>query len=68
MAPDADIAYITNGNWNENPNASKNCSTKVTKSITLRKVTSPADSPYLYRNSKMYGMTRLYENAQPANE
>ena len=66
VAPDADMAYITRGNWNENPNASKNCSTKVTKSITLRKVTRPADSPYLYKNSKMYGMTKLYEKAHPA--
>ena len=25
-----------------------------------------ADSPILYKNSKMYGMTKLYEKTQPA--
>jgi len=64
--PDADIAYITSGSWNENPNANKNCKTKVTKSIMFKKVTSPADSPYLYKNSKIYGITKLYEKTQPA--
>jgi len=32
----------------------------------LRKVTSPADSPYLYKNSKIYGITKLYEKTHPA--
>ena len=62
---DIDIAYMTSGSWNENPNANKNCNTKVTNSITFRKVTNPADSPYRYKNSKMYGITKLYENIQP---
>ena len=48
------------------PNANKNCNTKVTNSITFRNVTNPADSPYLYKNSKINGITKLYENIQPA--
>ena len=63
--PDIEIAYMINGSWKENPNANKNCNTKVTNSITFRNVTSPAESPYRYKNSKIYGITKLYENTQP---
>ena len=50
-------AYIINGNWNDIPNAKRNCNTNVTKSIMFKNVTSPADSPYLYKNSNINGMT-----------
>ena len=45
--PERLTAYIMSGNWNEIPNANKNCKTNVTKSIIFKKVTNPADSPYL---------------------
>ena len=32
----------------------------------FRNVTNPADSPYLYRKSSMYGITKKYENKHPA--
>ena len=38
---------------------------KLTKSIILRNVTNPADSPYLYKKSKMYGITNVYEKMHP---
>ena len=63
--PEALAAYIASGSWNDTPNARRNWRTNPTKSITLRKVTSPDDSPYLYRNSSTYGTTTMYANAQP---
>ena len=65
-APEAVAAYIASGSWNDRPNARRNWRTNPTKSITFRKVTRPADSPYLYRNSSTYGTTRTYANAHPA--
>src|SRR5574340_574481 len=63
--PDAVSAYIISGNWNDIPNARMNWSTNVMKSIMFRNVTKSADWPYLYRKSRMYGVTKRYENRPP---
>jgi hypothetical protein len=35
------------------------------KSLTVRNVSAPTDSPYLYRRLRVNGITSIYENTTP---
>ena len=48
------------------PNPNTNCSTNVMKSLTVRNVSAPIASPYLYRKLRVNGITSTYENATPS--
>lgn len=59
------VAYISNGNSNDIPNANRNCRTNVTKSVIFKNVMIPAYCPYVYKNSNKYGMVTKYAKQHP---
>ena len=56
---------MSSGSSMDIPKPIRNCRTKVIKSLIFKNVSTPIDSPYLYKKSSVKGITSKYENIIP---